>query len=325
VAETLQGPDSAAFRRWRLAARALLDMHRDRREPDVAKLAVEKLESIIASNAGPKERADAGETLGWLGDRRDLERFVPIPKGNYGTSQGKIAIKGLEMGACPVTNRWFAQFVKNGYSDPRFWGEQGQHWLKYTGAKHPLLWHERSWTCPNSPVVGVCWYEADAFCRWLTRICDDGFTYRLPDEREWEATAAGFKNREYPWGKWAENLCNTSESGIEKPSPVGIFPKGDTPEGISDLSGNVWEWTSSDYHGGQSRSDFAFDEEMQKLYDKKNWDEYSKAWGEKDRQLPVLRGGSWVDLRNDAQCTNRFRIHPNDRVGDVGFRCVRTK
>ena len=89
VAETLQGPDSAPFRRWRLAAKALLDMHRDRREPDVVKLAVEKLESIIASDAGPKERADAGETLGWLGDRRDLERFVTIPKETYRTSQGR--------------------------------------------------------------------------------------------------------------------------------------------------------------------------------------------------------------------------------------------
>ena len=74
------------------------------------------------------------------------------------------------------------------------------------------MWHERSWTCPNAPVVGVCWYEADAFCRWLTMTCDDGFTYRLPDEKEWEAAAAGFEKREYPWGKWAEDRCNTRES-----------------------------------------------------------------------------------------------------------------
>ena len=325
VAETLQGPDSAPFRRWRLAARALLDMHRDRREPDVARLAVEKLESIIASDAGPKERADAGETLGWLGDQRDLERFVSVPNGNYGTSQGKIAVKGLEMGACPVTNRWFAKFVKNGYSEPRFWSEQGQHWLKYTSARHPLLWHERSWTCPNSPVVGVCWYEADAFCRWLTMTCDDGYIYRLTDEREWEAAAAGFKARKYPWGEWAEDHCNTRETEIRKTTPVGIFPKGDTPEGISDLSGNIWEWTVSDYHGGQSRGDFVFDEKMQKLYDEQNWNTLGEALEEKDRQLPVLRGGSWDYGRFVVGCSFRNWYRPDSRLVNVGFRCVRTK
>ena len=94
VAETLHGTDSAPFKRWRLAARALLDMHRDRREPDVAKLAVEKLEAILASEAGPKERADAGETLGWLGDRRELERFVPIPRETTALHREKMVNHG---------------------------------------------------------------------------------------------------------------------------------------------------------------------------------------------------------------------------------------
>ena len=133
------------------------------------------------------------------------------------------------------------------------------------------------------------------------------------------------KAEKYPWGKWAEDRCNTSESGIEKTSPVGIFPKGDTPEGISDLSGNVWEWTCSDYHGGQGRGDFAFDEKMQKLYDEQNYDEWSKAMGEKKRQLPVLRGGSWVNDRFLARCSLPPQGHPYGRDYNIGFRCVRTK
>ena len=147
----------------------------------------------------------------------------------------------------------------------------------------------------------------------------------MPDEKEWEAAAAGFKGRKYPWGDWAEDRCKIIESGIEKTSAVGIFPKGDTPEGISDLSGNVWELTCSDYYGGQGRGDFAFDEKMQKLYDERNYDEWSKALGEKNRQLPVLRGGSWNFGRGDAGCTSRFWLHPDGRHFNVGFRCVRTK
>jgi len=173
--------------------------------------------------------------------------------------------------------------------------------------------------------VGVCWWEADAFCRWLTMTRNDGFTYRMPDEREWEAAAAGKEGRKYPWGEWAENFCNTSESGIGKTSSVGVFPKGATPEGISDMSGNVWEWTCSDYHGRQSRDDFAFDEKVQKLYQDGNFDEWSKALGEKARQLPVLRGGSWDFGRDGAQCPYRLRDHPSYRFNLVGFRCARTK
>ena len=106
---------------------------------------------------------------------------------------------------------------------------------------------------------------------------------------------------------------------------MGIFPKGNTPEGISDLSGNVWEWTCSDYHGEKRRDDFAFDEKMQKLYDEQNWDKLWKALKEKNRQLPVLRGGSWNGPHAGAACAGRAWTRPNDRDLNVGFRCVRTK
>jgi formylglycine-generating enzyme required for sulfatase activity len=326
VEEVLKGQDRSPYPRWRLAARALLGMHKDQRETAVLDRATEKLRHVIQADAPAKDRADAGETLGWLEDRRELDKFIPIAQGRYKTSQGEISIKGLEMGLFSVVNQWFRKFVETaGYDNRYFWSLEGQKWLDYKKERSPAFWHERRWICPNSPVVGVCWYEADAFCRWLTMTCDDGFTYRLPDEKEWEAAAAGFEGRKYPWGEWADDRCNTRESAIEKTSPVGIFPKGDTPGGISDLSGNVWEWTRSDYHRGHSLSDFTFDEEMQKLYDKRNIDEWIKAMDDKARQLPVLRGGSWGDVRFDARCSDRSRNHPDGRLDFIGFRCVRTK
>ena len=327
VGDILSKPDRPPFNRWRLAARSLLDMHQDRREIDVVDQAVEKLRSIIKSDVGPNDRADAGETLGWLGDRRNLEKFVTLQSGTYPTSRGNIEIDRLELGIYPVTNLWYAKFVKNGgYVYDAAWSQEGKRWLEYTGAKHPALWHERQWNCPNAPVVGVCWYEADAFTRWLTISRDDGFIYRLPDEREWQVAASGLEQKEYPWGdEWQDAYCNTWESKINKISPVGIFRQGNSPNGISDLSGNVWEWTCSDYYAGQKREDFKFDHLVQKLFDEQKFDEYMSKLDQKIRQIPVLKGGSWDDYQLDARSNFRVSNHPNKRNDNIGFRCARTK
>jgi formylglycine-generating enzyme required for sulfatase activity len=323
----LKEQDRPPFHRWRLAARALLDMHQDRREIEVIDLATEKLRFITGTDASVRDRADAGELLGWLGDRRDLEQFIALENGVYRTSQGGAKINALEIGAFPVTHQVFAKFVHaGGYTTEDFWSAEGWKWRKCTEAKHPSLWQERRWNCPNAPVVGVSWYEADAFTRWLTLSRADGWTYRLPDEKEWEAAAAGFDGREYPWGnKWSQDCCNTEESGIDKISPVGIFKNGATPEGIYDLSGNVWEWTCMEYSTEQVRDDFDFDPELQKLWDEDKDDEFYDKLKEKDRQLPVLRCGSWDRSQIYARCASRDGGHPDRRSLNTGFRCARTK
>ena len=129
-----------------------------------------------------------------------------------------------------------------------------------------------------------------AFCSWLTETRKDGYSYHLPDENQWEAAAAGFEGREYPWGEWKEDSCNTDETDIDKTSSAGIFLKGNTPEGVSDMAGNMWEWTAGEY----------------------------------DKDTMVLRGGAWSNDRNFARCANRFGLHPFYRGFSLGFRCVRT-
>ena len=234
-------------------------------------------------------------------------------------------MKYFEIGKYPVTNSWFEEFVKaGGYKNKDFWTEEGKKWLDTKKAEYPGLWNERKWKSPNSPVVGVSWYEAYAFTRWLTSL-RDGYEYRLPDENEWEAAASGLEKREYPWGNgWDKTKCNNSEINIEKTSPVGIFKKGNTPDGISDMAGNVWEWTVSDYHSKKVLKDFTFDEEMQKFLDDRNLDKYLSKAKEKDRQLPVVRGGAWGNDSYYCRCAYRDGSLPYNRYYSLGFRCART-
>jgi formylglycine-generating enzyme required for sulfatase activity len=305
LSDTINAEDKHPFKKWFLAAESLVDIHKDRREPDVEEKAKQCLMRIIETEIDPKILFQAGESLGWLGDIRNLEAFVPKEAGKYNLEElGEVDIKPFEIGQYPVTNDWYARFIKeDGYKNEAYWSDEGKKWLKKKGQKQPGFWDYHKWKCPNSPVIGVCWYEADAFCRWLTLRNSDGHIYRLPTEQEWQAAAAGKEARKYPWGNdWDKNRCNNRETGIGKTSPVGIFKKGRTPEGAYDLSGNVWEWTSSDYVKKLNKADF-----------KLNGKEY-----------PILRGGSWLSYTVYCRCLIRYFVNPFDSTNLFGFRCART-
>ncbi|MCC7211597.1 MAG: formylglycine-generating enzyme family protein [Candidatus Brocadia sp.] len=279
-----------------MACNCLLDIHPGMRNAKVIKLTQERLCSIFEQELerDPKILAEAGEILGWLGDPRDLKEFIKIEGGKYDLEGlDMVNIAPFEICKYPVTNQWYKEFIDSkGYETPEYWSTQGQKWLEQQLEKFSQYWHERTWKCPNSPVVGVSWYEAGAFCSWLTKTGKDGYIYCLPDEKKWQAAAAGFDKREYPWDKgWDKMRCNNFEIGLQKTTPVGIFKKGDTPEGISDMAGNVSEWTDS--------------------------------WYEEEKYR-VVRGGSWRYGGNDCRCSFRNRYFPDFRFIYVGFRCART-
>jgi formylglycine-generating enzyme required for sulfatase activity len=274
-----------------------------------------------------KLRAEAGETLGRVGDPRDLTVFIPISGGTYQLSIGKVQIEPFEISKYPVTNQWYAGFVEaGGYENPEYWTENGKKWLKATKQKAPRFWDDREWNCPNAPVVGISWYEAAAFMRWLTASRKDGKRYRLLTEAEWEAVAVGLEGRKEPWGdEDGENRCNTEEAGLGKTSPVGIFPLGDTPDGIVDLGGNVWEWTTTDYYSGKTLEDFLFDKELQSLLvDKLDYEKYLALLNEKHRQLPVLKGLAYWNNIVAALAASRDRVRPSSGYYNSGVRCART-
>jgi formylglycine-generating enzyme required for sulfatase activity/3',5'-cyclic AMP phosphodiesterase CpdA len=327
VASALKEEKGMPCNRWLLGGEALVDIHKDRRMSHAVQKAIERMLHIVEKGSSPAIILRAGEVLGRLGDSRNLKEFVKVKGGKYELENiGEAVIGDFEIGKYPVVNQWFEEFYKaGGYKNMDFWSQEGKKWLDYTKIERPAFWDERKWKCPNSPVVGVSWYEADAFCKWLTASDKDGWRYFLPDENQWQAAAAGEKRREYPWeGKWDKTKCNNSELGLNKTSPVGIFLQGNTPEGIADMAGNVWEWTISDYHSKKVMEDFLFDEEMQKLWDKKYWDKLIEKLKEKDHQLPVLRGGSWINGAVFCRCASRCRFHPSDRYVSAGFRCART-
>ena len=215
-----------------------------------------------------------GLTLGRVGDPRifdlrdaqgnvDLRAYVEVPAGTYPYGEeGRTVEIGQPfwIGRYPVTNQQFAAFVAaGGYGDRQWWSNEGWAWLEEEEAAEPRYWRDRRWNAPNQPVVGVNFWEAEAFCAWAGG--------RLPTEEEWEAAARGPKGLVYPWGDaWQDGICNTLEAGLGVTSPVGLFPRArQADRAIDDLAGNVWEWCAS-------------------LYDPKSKD---------CPDARVLRGGSW--------------------------------
>lgn len=134
-------------------------------------------------------------------------------------------------------------------------------------------------------MVGVSFYEAEAYAKWSGK--------RLPTEKEWERAARGTDGRKYPWGNDFDlKKCNTFESKIIRTTPVTRYPNGISLTGCYDMAGNVGEWCQD--------------------------------WYDESKSEKVLRGGSWLNNRNFAQCSIRDRCHPLGRDPIIGFRCVRT-
>jgi len=143
-----------------------------------------------------------------LGDLRDPEwrkqGFVEVPAGRYAYQDGHQEIEqSFRIGRYPVTHAQFALFMEDGgYREWRWWSEAGWSWREEEGVTEPADWRDSRFNAPNQPVVGVSWWEAEAFCRWAG--------VRLPTEREWEATARGPEGYQYPWGgPWVDGICNT--------------------------------------------------------------------------------------------------------------------
>lgn len=227
----------------------------------------------------------------------------------------EIPKRGYSIAKYPVTNAQFAKFIDaGGYKNDKWWTKEG--WQKCQEGWHydggwkasgtawiePRFWQDSKWNGADQPVVGVSWYESVAFCLWLSETT--GEKIMLPTEDQWQYAAQGDDGRTYPWGNdWNRDLCNNNvdKKGIAKTSPVTQYEdKGDSPFGVVDMAGNVWEWCLTDY-------------------DKKTNDINSPV------NSRVLRGGSWFDFNADFfRCDFRDFRNPHDWDNDDGFRLFRS-
>jgi len=287
-----------------IVALGLLDL--PQAENILLKHAQERLTKIftdgtLLNQVSPPLRANAGIALAQIGDPRpnimtvDGMEFCYVPAGAFwmGSNDGPDDAKPLHkvdipdgywMGRYPVTNAQFEEFVQaGGYDVKHFWAEAEAHGWWIEGQikdwnDEKLYSRPRTYgspyNLPNHPVVGVTWYEALAFTRWLAEHW--GCEVRLPKEREWEKAARGGLNipvtalicpasqlnrpsslpmqanplpqRHYPWGNDPDpKRANYDESHIGHTNAMGCFPKGETPYGCEEMSGNVWEWVQSLY------------------------------------------------------------------------------
>lgn len=169
--------------------------------------------------------------------------------------QRTLTLPGYWIGETPVTNAEFRRFVEgDGYANQADWTAHGWAWRTANHRAQPYYWNDANWNGATYPVVGVSWYEAAAYCRWLSVQTKKDFW--LPTEAQWEKAARGTDGRIYPWGNtWAEARSNSKGTGLARTSPVAQYPDGASPYGVLDMAGNVWECCSSSYKAYPAGSD----------------------------------------------------------------------
>ena len=198
----------------------------------------------------------------------------------------------------PVTNAQFGKFIEaGGYGQKKWWTDEGWQEKEQEKWAEPRFWQEQKWNGAQQPVVGVSWYEAIAFCLWLSEV--SGEKILLPTEQQWQRAAQGDDGRVYPWGNdWdCERCANSVKPCISNSTtPVTEYAgKGDSPFGVVDMAGNVWEWCLTKFESDETSLD--------------------------GTNLRVLRGGSW-SLGNTGyfRCGYSCGDIPSNGDGNGGFR-----
>jgi iron(II)-dependent oxidoreductase len=192
--------------------------------------------------------ADARDSWAALKTQMALIPGGSVPVVVCDGSQRNVDVEAFYLDRCAVTNRQFQRFVQaGGYDDLAIWPAEVwpsvSRFTDRTGRPGPREWEHGKFPAAKAehPVVGVCWYEAVAYARWVGK--------RLATAAQWqkaggwpEQLSGGTCNR-YPWGNMFEPArTNLSPSGIGHTVPVHDYPSGATPNGIYQMTGNVWEW-----------------------------------------------------------------------------------
>jgi iron(II)-dependent oxidoreductase len=228
-----------------------------------------------------------------------------------------VFVDDFHIDRCLVSNARYLEFIlERGYSERRFWSEQGWEWKQDNHIEAPEYWRnidgewhlvemfEQKPLPPDHPVTGVSWHEAEAYARYGGK--------RLPTETEWEKAArwdpALKQSRVFAWGDRdpSDATCNFGGRRMST-AAVGAFPDRASAYGCLGMTGNVWEWTASTFGPYPGFKPYPYPE-------------YSELWFDGDHR--VLKGGSWMTRAPLLRSSFRNFFRPGFRFAFAGFRCV---
>ena len=238
-----------------------------------------------------KPRRDV-QTAAFLIDRTE------VSNARYGRFLDAVAKEG--------DSRWAHPAQPRGQDHtPRYWKPFVQPLIARSGVGPLLRFDAKTFIHPDHPVVGVDWFDAQAFCAW------DG--KRLPTEAEWEKAARGVDGRVWPWGdRWEFKRANSG--GYERhgeldvfvyTAPVDSFKNGASPFGALNMAGNVWEWTQDPWTAPAGSGT-----------------PLSSRGGPADSPLQIIKGGAFNSYPSSLRPARRDRYEPGYRAFNVGFRCA---
>jgi len=201
----------------------------------------------------------------------DHGKMMLVPGGAFlfGAANERVTLPGFYIDKYPVTNREYEAFCRA------------------TGYRFPKYWSEARFKEPLAPVVGVSFADAQKYARWVGK--------QLPSEEQWEKACRGVDGRLFPWGEedvTDELACFGRDAAEGSTSPVVDHPNGESPYGVGEMAGNVWEWTQT------SSTDV--------------------------ETVHIIKGGCYNDPPELLRGAVRLDAVPKDKFETIGFRCVKS-
>lgn len=241
--------------------------------------------------------------------------WIKVPKGkvtlieDYWEDRGYLRkgqqqtfdVEAFEIGKYPVTVAQYTPFVEaNGYGTQAYWTPAGWQWRTKNTITVPRFWENPQWHQPDHPIVGVSWYEALAYCQWLSAVT--GEAIHLPTEQQWQRAGQGDDGRLFPWGNnFDPRFCNNSVEKLNSSGTTAVtqYEEVKSPYGTKDQSGNVWEWCLTDFDSGKLEIE--------------------------NTNSCVVRGGSWIYVLTDVfRVVDRYWVVVDYGYYDLGFRLARS-
>jgi formylglycine-generating enzyme required for sulfatase activity len=223
---------------------------------------------------------------------------IDLPSQNGGEGKKKVDVPAFKISRYPITNEQYKIFLDDemGYANKKWWqfSPEGEEWRTKNPEPQPPTFRGE-----ERPRERVNWFDAMAFCQWLSMKL--GMNITLPTDVQWIRAAQGDDKRAFPWGNtFDKQKCNTRESEIKMTTLVMRYPSGASPFGVYDMAGNVWEWCQDLHVEAGSNGDTAAATKR------------------------LVHGGSFISPCQRAEIGFRYYLDPHSFHSTIGFRVIAT-